>query len=131
MMWSPFLEKTKNIIIITLGLMVILYVGRLLFIPLSFSVLISFLLYPICRWMESKGVRRIWAVAFSILLFLIVIAAVTLLLVRQFILFSEDWNLLKSRLPEAAGELTRFLNDSLGISRETLYQKLKQYETPS
>ena len=119
-MWSPFLEKTKNVIIITLGILVILYVGRLLFIPLSFSILVSFLLYPVCKWMETKGVSRIWAVTFSILLFLIVIAAVTLLLVRQFVLFSHDWNQLKARLPEAAEEITRFLTNNLGVSQETI-----------
>ena len=33
----------------------ILYFGKTLFIPLSFSILISFILFPVCKWLEKKG----------------------------------------------------------------------------
>lgn len=40
----------------------ILYMGRTLFIPLSFAVLISFLLFPVSSWMENKGMPRVLAI---------------------------------------------------------------------
>mgnify|MGYP007082281215 CR=1 FL=1 len=45
----------------------ILYFGKTLFIPLSFSLLISFILYPICKWMETKGINKGVSIIISIL----------------------------------------------------------------
>ena len=38
---------------------IVLYFGRTLFIPLSFAMLISFILYPLCKGMEKKGINKV------------------------------------------------------------------------
>ncbi|WP_375559898.1 AI-2E family transporter [Bernardetia sp. OM2101] len=68
----PFSVKTAFYIIAFLVLFVFAIVeAKGLLIPFTYSVLISFILYPMCRFFERKGVPRI----FSILLcFFIVVA---------------------------------------------------------
>ncbi|MBK8820710.1 MAG: hypothetical protein IPN49_17110 [Saprospiraceae bacterium] len=48
-----------------------LYMGRTLFIPLSFAVLISFLLFPVSSWMENKGMPRVLAPLSSLVCWLL------------------------------------------------------------
>lgn len=46
-----FLKILEYIVIVSF----ILYFGRTLFIPLSFALLINFILYPVCGWFEKHG----------------------------------------------------------------------------
>jgi predicted PurR-regulated permease PerM len=65
---------------------VLLYQGRLLLIPLSFGFLISFILYPVCKWFE-KWIGRIGGIfvcllllaAFGFVLFQLIASSFTLL----------------------------------------------------
>ena len=77
---------------------VILYFGRNLFIPISFALLISFILYPICRWLELKGFSRMWAIALSLSLLVIVGVLLAALLASQFISFFDEWPLLQAKV---------------------------------
>lgn len=96
---------------------VILYFGRSVFIPISFALLISFVLYPICAWLERKGLGRLTAIVLSILLLIVLGMLVVALLVYQFIGFIDEWPTIYSKLGEAFTELTQTL-EVLGISRE-------------
>jgi predicted PurR-regulated permease PerM len=116
-MLSEKIEKYKNVLLITLSILVILYFGRVLFIPLSFSILISFLLYPICGWLEKRKVPRTFAVAISISLLVTIFLLLSALLFQQLASFSHDWGSLKSRLPEALIQINTLLNE-IGISAE-------------
>ena len=87
--WLKLLQYT-----VLLG--VILYVGRSLFVPLSFSLLISFVLYPVCRWLENKGLPRWAAIAICLSVLLLLFGGLAWLLVNQLMRLVEEWpNLLK------------------------------------
>jgi predicted PurR-regulated permease PerM len=98
-----------NWVVILLGGSAILYLGRSLFIPLSFSILISFVLYPICRWLEKKMIGKIWAIVISLLLVTILLALVIALLVNQFIAFGQEWPKLQEKLLLSYDELSVFI----------------------
>ena len=61
----------------------LLYFGRTLFIPLSFAMLISFILYPICKWIEQKGISRSVAISITILFISVLIGVIVFLLFNQ------------------------------------------------
>ena len=63
---------------------VILYFGRDLFIPLSVAALIGFILYPVCSWMEKRGVGRMTASLICLSLLMVLLLAVVTLLMKQF-----------------------------------------------
>lgn len=97
---------------------VILYFGRNIFIPISFALLISFVLYPICAWMEKKGIGRLTAIVIAITLLILLGLLVVALLVRQFLGFLDELPVIQGKLIGALGELSQLLIDGFGISKE-------------
>ena len=108
-MVSQKIQEYKNYLIILIIILAILYFGRILFIPLSFSVLISFLLYPVCNWFENRKVPRTLAVLICITLLILVGAILSFLLIKQISSFSHDWPNLSSKLPDAITEFKTFM----------------------
>jgi predicted PurR-regulated permease PerM len=108
------LEILQYIILISL----VLYYGKTLFIPLSFSLLISFILYPLCKWLETKGTTQSAAIFISILGLTILMGAVIYLLFLQIIEFSQEWQPLKEKLLETANQVSIFISERFGISLE-------------
>jgi predicted PurR-regulated permease PerM len=105
---------------------VILYFGRNIFIPISFALLISFVLYPLCSWMESKGIGRMTAIILSITLLLVLGIAVIALLVYQVMSFVEEWPAIQLKVATALAELSAAIEGN-GFSKadqQALMQKL-------
>ncbi len=96
---------------------VILYFGRNIFIPIRFALLISFVLYPICAWLERKGIGRLMAVTFSILFLMLLGLLVVALLVYQFIGFLDEWPAIQIKLAKAFTDLREMI-EVLGFSQE-------------
>lgn len=97
---------------------VLLYLGRNLFIPLSFALLISFILYPICSWLERKGISRISSILMSIVLLSTLVIGAVALLVQQFTAFIKEWPTLKIKLEESLIEFSHVLKNDYAISKE-------------
>ncbi|RKS93985.1 putative PurR-regulated permease PerM [Flavobacterium limicola] len=96
----------------------ILYFGKTLFIPLSFSLLIGFILYPICKWMETKGINKGIAIVISILGVTLLVGAVLYLLFAQFSEFLQEWQSLRTKLTETIKQLSLFISERFDISLE-------------
>ena len=94
----------------------ILYFGKTLFIPLSFSLLIGFILYPICKWMETKGLNKGIAIVISILGVTLLAGAIIYLLFVQFSEFLEEWQSLRIKLSETINQLSVFISERFDIS---------------
>jgi len=94
---------------------VVLYFGRTLFIPLSFALLISFVLYPVCRWLEKKGWPRWAAILLCLLLLLLLPAVLVFLLVRQMLRFGQEWPRLQAKLLHAWSSLRLYVEEHLGL----------------
>lgn len=89
----------------------VLYLGRALLIPLAYAALVSFVLYPVCRWLESKGVNRIGAILFSMLIIILAGAAAVALMVQQFTTFLHEWPVIKAKLLETLHDVSVFVSD--------------------
>ena len=97
---------------------IILYFGQDLFIPLSFSLLISFVLYPICAWFEKKGTGRLTAIVISLTILILFGLLLLALLVYQLFAFVDEWPAIQSKLGSSLSELSRFLADVVGLSTQ-------------
>lgn len=97
-------------------LSVLLYFGRPLFVPLSFALLISFVLYPICNWLENRKWPRWAAILLCLLLLLVVVGLPVYLLIKQVGRFTAEWPLLQQKLVQAWQNLSEQLSDSLGMN---------------
>ncbi|HRL71972.1 MAG: AI-2E family transporter [Flavobacterium sp.] len=106
------LEILQFIVLLSL----ILYFGKTLFIPLSFSLLVGFILYPICKWMETKGINKGIAIVISILGVTLLAGAIIYLLFVQFSEFLEEWQSLRIKLSETINQLSVFISERFDIS---------------
>lgn len=96
----------------------ILYFGRDVLIPFAFAILISFLLYPSCAWLERKGVGRMWAVILNLSILVIIVVAIAALMVQQFLSFLTEWPALKDKLLIALADVGNALAHAFGVSAE-------------
>ncbi|MDP3682249.1 MAG: AI-2E family transporter [Flavobacterium sp.] len=94
----------------------ILYFGKTLFIPLSFSLLIGFILYPVCKWMETKGINKGIAIVICILGVTLLVGAIIYLLFAQFSEFLHEWQSLRTKLTETIHQLSIFISERFDIS---------------
>lgn len=95
----------------------ILFFGRNIFIPLSFALLISFVLYPICAWLERKGLGRLMAIVSSTMLLIILGLLVVALLIYQFIGFLKEWPSIQEKFGQAVAQLSEMIS-ILGFSKQ-------------
>lgn len=95
----------------------ILFFARSILIPISFSILISFVVYPVCRWLETKGVGRFGSIAITLLLVMLLFSLLVALLVYQLIGFVNEWPSLHAKISASLNSFSEFLT-TLGISRQ-------------
>jgi predicted PurR-regulated permease PerM len=108
----------------------ILYFGREIFIPISFALLISFVLYPVCSWLEGKGIGRLTAIVLSITLLMLAGLMVVGLLIYQFMGFVEEWPAIQSKVSSAVVDLVAWI-ELLGLSRAEQQELLSRISNQS
>jgi len=108
--------------------LVILYLGRNVFIPLSFALLIACILYPLCQALEKRGVHSVLAIAISMCSLVIFVTGMVWLLVWQIGGFASEWGHLQIKLVETWGQFSVWLAESLHISAEKQNEWLISFE---
>lgn len=100
---------------VTVFLLVILYFGRTLFIPMCYGLLIAIVLYPVCRWLEQRGWPRSLAITAGLLIVALLFTALVTLLVIQLHVFWKDFPALLAKLKPALIQFQAWIA-SFGIS---------------
>lgn len=100
-----------------LVILLILYFGRGLFVPLSFALLISFILYPVCCWLERKRLSRVGAIAISLVTLMLLSLALVYLLLTQLVSFMTEWPRLQSQLADSFSTLSTYVTNQFGVSQ--------------
>ena len=99
---------------------IVLYFGKTLFIPLSFSLLVSFILYPICKWLKKKGVNKIVSIFLAISTIFLLLGAITLLLFMQIEGFLHEWQTFRIKFLKSLVELYTYFEEQYGINTSGL-----------
>lgn len=76
----------------------LLVIGKGIFVPLLFSLLIAFLLYPVAKLLEKRGVGKYTAAFVALTGFVAVVACVAYFIIFQIIIFSQDIPLIQQNL---------------------------------
>jgi predicted PurR-regulated permease PerM len=95
----------------------VLYFGRDLFIPISYALLISFILFPFCRWFEQKGISRGMAIFTGLFLLLLLILSIIILMTYQLSLFIKEWPAIQIKLQDFIKELSVFVGQKFAITK--------------
>lgn len=109
---------------LTLGLLFsVLFVYSLIAVrdflyPILLAILISFLLYPIAKWLEEHGFHRIWANLISIIFGVAVVAGVFYFLYTQIRNFMGDLPRMEAQAAENLHSMYRFIESKVGVPVE-------------
>ncbi len=115
---SPFVRSSRTFLQYVVYASFILYFGRDLFVPLAMAALISFVLHPICSWMERRGIGRMTAIIIGVSVLMLVFLSLVALLAKQFFDFVNEWPTLQTKLVASLQQLSDFMVNAYGISRE-------------
>lgn len=89
--------------------LLLLYFGQGLFVPLAFGGLISLLLIPLCNFFEKQGFPRLYASLISVILGLLFFVIVSYYISSQIISFKNDLPLIAQRLTLYIQELQQWV----------------------
>ena len=118
------LTRLSQIIFVLAILLTTLILAKAIFIPLAFALLIAFLLYPICKYLERK-LPRIVAVSlvfigttifFALMMYLLVFALQSVM--ADMSTFEELFGQFKDKLLELAASVTGISESSLNTTLE-------------
>lgn len=104
----------------------ILYFGRTLFVPLSFALLISCILYPVCNWLERHRFGRMTAIATSLTGLTLVFALLVVLLISQLKGFFTEWPTLEQKLFTSIESVSEWLTSTFNVHRSKQQEWLNQ-----
>ena len=119
--YIPFMSIKShffNGLIVTTLILALMYFGRSVFVPLAFSVLIAFVIYPICSGLERLGIGRVWAILIGELAVFLLLGAVVFLLIWQFGEFLDQWPLINARLQAAINRVNQIVVKQYAIPAE-------------
>src|SRR5205085_7164689 len=94
-MTTSLLNRSIKVLLFVILLMVALYFGATFLVPITFALFFAFLLLPISKWMEGKGLNRGFAIFLSILLLVLAFAVIGWLLSWQLSSMTSDMGALK------------------------------------
>jgi len=112
----PFYLKATAILF---GLVLFAYslaMLRGILVPFSFALIIAILLNPLVNQFQRKGVGKIFAIIFSMLIALLVFGGIMYFISSQLMGFSENFPVLKDKFYELLKQLQAWVQTSFGIS---------------
>lgn len=102
----PFFLKATIILLGIVLLVLVLYIGANLIVPLLFSMFMAILLNPISNFLERKKIPRVLAIFIALLIGLVVVSDIVALIVFQITIFTGDSDVLRV-------QFNAFVRDSL------------------
>ncbi|MEX2484067.1 MAG: AI-2E family transporter [Brumimicrobium sp.] len=124
-------QKLFYILTFLIGLIAAMMLAEAVLIPVSMALLISFILFPIVKKLESWGVNKSLSAAIVlILLFAVIVGGITLFSAQIMNLSDQLYNL-SGKLLSAFTDLVVFFNDQVNfiddLNRDELLEKGKQW----
>jgi len=97
----------------------LLYFGKSLFIPLSFGLLIAFIAYPLCKWLENRHWPRSLAIGLIILVILILFLPLLGLLGYELNILLRDLPRIRTKVGGYSPGIQIWLKETWGIGTDT------------
>jgi len=97
---------------------VILYFGKTLFIPLFFGLLVSIIMYPVCKWLEGHGFHKVIAITVCLLIVAVIFGSLLSIFAWQLRAFSKDAPAIMDKLQIVLLQFQNWLNENFGLNAE-------------
>jgi predicted PurR-regulated permease PerM len=123
-----YLNQTLRILLLFVLVFGILYIASAVLIPLTFGVVLSMLLLPICHWLQSKGMSNGFASILSVVALLIVIGGLVTLLQYQLSDLINDLGKIEERVNNIISGLKDYIKQHFGISHSEQQKIIKEQQ---
>ncbi len=123
----PFYVKLSHTLISITLLMLLLYLGQHILVPVAFATLLSVLLMGFCNFLERHGMRRGIAAIVAVLLAIFSGLVILYLISSQLTRFENDLPAVGRQLMTALGELQDWAQQKFHLSTESMNEMLNSF----
>lgn len=114
-------------LVFAIGFFFVLIVGQNIIVPLVVAFFIAFLLMPLCKWLESKGLNRVLSALSSFLFTVLILGGVGFLFGSQIKRFGKDVDRISERISELNSALPESIREAIGeLKVEDLYAYVEE-----
>lgn len=117
----PFFVKVILFLFGMLALLTLLYLARGILIPLAFSLIIAIVLHPVVNFFVRLKINRVLAIAMTLFLTFLLIAAIGALLVSQANRFTESWPLLVDKFTEMLNQTITWASGYFNVNPQKIH----------
>lgn len=116
----PAYARFSIILMGTISLIAILYIGKTIIVPLIFATIIAILLNPVVNFLTKKKINRALAITLSVLAALVVIIGLIYFIASQASLLSDSFPLFKKRFNEITYDVINWISTNLNIRKSNI-----------
>ncbi len=119
-------------LLVSLVILVLLYVGKPLFVPMFYGLFIAIVLYPVCRWLERHRFPRSLAITVGLTMVMLLFFLLIWILALQFSSFKNDIPELKVKIEPSLAALQQWISENFGVSipaQEAWFRKVVEKST--
>jgi len=125
---TPHFNQTLKILLLFVLVFGILYIGAAVLIPLTFGLILSMLLLPVCHWLQRRGMNNGLASILSIVALLLLISAVIWVLQMQLSDLAQDLSKIQERVNGLVAQLKDYVQQTFGISKGEQQKMIKEQQ---
>src|SRR4051812_10525630 len=112
----PFYAKASLVFIGLLAFITMLFLAQRIIIPIIYSVIIAIVLSPIVDFMVRKKIKRIFAIALTLLMVIVFTVLFLAILYNQLAQFSDSFPKLIEKFHEMLGQSVSWVSNNFNIS---------------
>jgi predicted PurR-regulated permease PerM len=125
----PFYQKL-SLTLLTIGIvMVAIYLGQDIIIPLALAGLLAVLLRPLEQWLMRIGIPKLIAITLALTIAVLIVSAVTVLISMQVADFSDEWPKLKKNIDHFYRDARRWIRREYSVSYRQQAEYLKNAQS--
>jgi predicted PurR-regulated permease PerM len=119
-------QRTNQYLLFAVLLVVVMYFGKTILIPIVFAALLAMLMAPLCRILEKKGFNRPFASLTCVLILLTALLGVLFIIGSQIAAFSEDMPKIERKWSELVAQTQGMIEDKLGVDSQQQKEIVKE-----
>ncbi|MGV3603608.1 MAG: AI-2E family transporter [Dyadobacter fermentans] len=125
----PFYQKLSLTLLAIGIIMVAIYLGQDIIVPLALAGLLAVLLRPLEQRLMRMGIPKLIAITLALTLAILVVSAVAVLISMQVADFSDEWPKLKRNIDHFYRDARRWIRREYSVSYRQQAEYLKNAQT--
>lgn len=91
----------------------VVWIAKSILIPLIFGLIFAFVIFPVVKWLKSKGTGLVWAIIFTISAIAVVLGGTLVLFSAKLVSLIEEFKNFSSKLADLIETSIQYVNEQL------------------